>query len=128
MPTSVRAAQVTVFVMMGLCLLMSVVVGVGSGSRAAGATFGQNLMGCVLFVLAFRYRTAGNGVRVASIVLASVQIVLALGGTARGIQGGIFALAGAVTVVVLLSQGTAGAWFKRARVPGLPYGAGPAVR
>ncbi|WP_406510972.1 hypothetical protein [Streptomyces sp. NBC_00212] len=103
----------TIFAMMGLCLLMSVLVGMAQSTQAAGATFGQNFMGCVLFVLAFRYRTAGNGVRITSIVLASVQIVLALSGTARGIQGGVFAVIGAITVVVLLSQRTASAWFKR---------------
>ncbi|MFD1663507.1 hypothetical protein ACFSL4_36440 [Streptomyces caeni] len=57
-------------------------------------------MGPVRLVLAFRYRTAGTGVRTTSIVLASVQILPALGGTARGVPGGAFALLGAITEVV----------------------------
>ncbi|MBT2506961.1 hypothetical protein J7I98_13885 [Streptomyces sp. ISL-98] len=126
MPTSVRAARVAIFVMMGLCLLVSVLVGVVVSPRAAGAAFGQNLMGCVLFILAFRYSKATNGVRVTSIVLASVQIVLALGGTARGVQGGIFGLVGAITIVVLLSRRTAGEWFNRPRTP--DNGPGHAVK
>src|SRR3954464_7109782 len=115
MPTSVRAAQITAFAMMGLCVVLSVLLSVVDSPRTGGANFSQNLMGIVLFVLAFRYGTAGKGVRTASIVLASVQIVFTLGGTARGIPGGIFALAGAIVIVVLLSQRTAGQWFNRPR-------------
>lgn len=118
MPGVVRAAQITIWAMTGLILLVSPLVGLAEGPRAAGQTFGQNLMGLVLFVLAFRYRTAGTGVRTTSIVLASIQILLALGGTARGVPGGAFALLGAITVVVLLSQGSAGQWFRRPRLPG----------
>uniref|UniRef100_A0AAU2UX09 Uncharacterized protein n=1 Tax=Streptomyces sp. NBC_00003 TaxID=2903608 RepID=A0AAU2UX09_9ACTN len=117
MPASVRAAQITIWVMMGLCLLMSIALSIADTPRVGGANFSQNLMGCVLFVLAFRYGTAGKGVRTASIILASVQIMMALGGTARGIPGGVFALVGAIVVVVLLSQRTAGEWFRRPRSP-----------
>ncbi|MEC4015373.1 hypothetical protein [Streptomyces sp. H27-D2] len=127
MPTSVRAARVTIFVMTGLIiLLMAALVGIAGNSRAAGAVCGQNLLGWVLFILAFRYRTAKNGVRVTSIVLASVHILLTLSATFRGVPGGIFALAGAITIVVLLSRRTAREWFNRPRTPG--YGPGPVVQ
>lgn len=117
MPGSVRGAQVTVFAMMGLCVAMSVLVGIAQDAEAAGANFSLNLPGCVLFVLAFWYGRGGNGMRVTSIVLASVQILFGLSGAAQGIGGGIFALAGAVAIVAQLSQSSAGAWFRRPRGP-----------
>jgi hypothetical protein len=120
MPTTVRAAQITIWVMTGLTVLISVLVGLADGSRSAGASSGQNLLGYVLFVLAFRYGKAGDWMRITSIVLASLQILLAMSGTFRGIVGGVFPLVGAVVVVVLLSQGSAGAWFRRPRAQGSP--------
>src|SRR5690606_40207219 len=69
----------------------------------------------VLLVLAFLFPSAGPGVRVAALVLGSVQILLALGGAAQGTPFGILPLAGAVAVVVLLGQGSAGGWFRRPR-------------
>ena len=118
MPTAVRAAQIAIRAMTGLTVLTSILVGLADGPRSSGASAGQNLLGYVLFVLAFRYGKAGNGVRITSIVLASVQILLALSGTVRGIVGGVFALVGAIVVVVLLSQGVTGQWFRRPRSQG----------
>ncbi|MFF7855463.1 hypothetical protein [Streptomyces sp. NPDC007904] len=120
MPASVRAARVVVFVMAGLGVLTGFVVGAAAGADNAGRSFAPYLMTCVLFVLAFRYPKAGSGVRVTSIVLASVQILLALGATANRTPFGIIPLAGAVAVVVLLSRSAAGEWFRRHRANGVP--------
>ncbi|MFI9821688.1 hypothetical protein ACIHFC_14630 [Streptomyces sp. NPDC052013] len=120
MPGPVRAAQVVVFATLGLGVLLTVLVAVGAGAQASGRFFSTYLMTLVLFVLAFRYPKAGNGVRVASIVLACVQILFALSATARGVPLGIVPLGSAIAVVVLLSQGSAGAWFKRPRAHGVP--------
>ncbi|WP_159027793.1 hypothetical protein [Streptomyces pactum] len=108
--------------MTGLVLLAVVVWGAGFGAEDAGRLFATNLMGWALFVLSFRYGTGGNGVRVASIVLASVQIAFSLGGIAQGNGGGGLPLFGAIAVVALLSQSAAAQWFKRPRAGGLPYG------
>ncbi|MER7199211.1 hypothetical protein CG723_38255 [Streptomyces sp. CB01635] len=118
MPSSLRAARTTTFVMVGLALLASVAVGVTEGARGAGAAFGGNILGVALLVLACFYGRAGRGLRVTSIVIASVQILLGLSGTLRGNIGGPIALIGAVVMVVLLSQASTGAWFRRPRTPG----------
>lgn len=118
MPSSLRAARTTTFVMVGLALLASVAVGVTDGARGAGAAFGGNIFGVALLVLACFYGRAGRGLRVTSIVIASVQILLGLSGTLRGNIGGPIALVGAVVMVVLLSQASTGAWFRRPRTPG----------
>lgn len=115
MPGPVRAAQIVIFATTGLAVLLTVLVAVAAGAEASGRFFATYLMSAVLCVLAFRYPTAGNGVRVASLVLASVQILFALGATARGVPLGILPLGSAVAVVVLLSQGSAGQWFRRHR-------------
>ncbi|MEU9669618.1 hypothetical protein AB0E25_29355 [Streptomyces bobili] len=122
MPGSVRAAQIVIWVLAGLMLLVVLVWGFGSGSEQAGRLIGANLMGWVLFGLSFRYPTAGNGVRIASIVLASLQIAMSLGGLSQGNGGGGFPLIGAIVVVILLNQGSAAQWFKRPRTMGDPYG------
>ncbi|MEV6960157.1 hypothetical protein AB0M97_13320 [Streptomyces sp. NPDC051207] len=125
MPGPVRAAQVLVFVMAGLAVLHPAVVAAASGAESAGRSFAMYLMTVPLFVLAFRYGTAGNGVRIASIVLVSVQAFLAVGAAARGTGGGFLPLAGALTVLFLLTPATARAWFRRPRggaAPQPPYG------
>ncbi|MEU0337655.1 hypothetical protein ABZ092_01300 [Streptomyces bobili] len=122
MPGSVRAAQIVIWVLAGLMLLVVLVWGFGSSSEAAGRLTGANLMGWVLFGLSFRYPTAGNGVRIASIVLASLQIAMSLGGLSQGNGGGGFPLIGAIVVVILLNQGSAAHWFQRPRTMGDPYG------
>ncbi|MBT3151551.1 hypothetical protein HTV45_11760 [Streptomyces sp. CHD11] len=120
MPGSVRAAQIVIFVTFGLGVLITVLVGAVVGAEEAGRFFSTYLMSVALFVLAFRYPKAGNGVRVASIVLASVQILFALSATAQGVPLGILPLGTAIAVVVLLSQGSAGRWFRRHRADGVP--------
>ncbi|MFD5268020.1 hypothetical protein [Streptomyces sp. NPDC058335] len=122
MPGSVRAAQIVIWVLAGLMLLIVLVWGFGSSSREAGRLTGTNLMGWVLFVLSFRYPTAGNGVRITSIVLAALQIALSFGGLSRGDGGGGFPLIGAIVVVVLLNRSSATQWFQRPRDPAAPYG------
>jgi hypothetical protein len=119
LPASVRSAQIVVWVMAGLSLLLAFAVG---DAEAAGRIIGSNLLLWVIVVLAFLYPTAGNGVRVASLVLAGVQILFALGAAARGAQGGIVPLAASVTVLVLLSRRAARDWFRRPRPGAAPQG------
>ncbi|MEV5905858.1 hypothetical protein [Streptomyces sp. NPDC052127] len=122
MPGSVRAAQVVIWVMAGLTMLIVLVWGFGSSAEAAGRLFATNTMGWALFFMAFTYHRAGSGVRTTSVVLASVQIVFSLGGLANGTGGGGLPLVGAISVAVLLNQGGARNWFNRPRGNVLPYG------
>src|SRR5690606_9316122 len=120
MPGSVRASQIVIFATFGFGVLISIVVGVVVGPEEAGRAFSAYLMSLVLFILAFQYPKAGHGVRVASIVLASVQILFALSAAAQGVPLGIVPLGTGIALVVLLSQGTAGQWFRRPRANGVP--------
>ncbi|MEU3843300.1 hypothetical protein AB0E88_25070 [Streptomyces sp. NPDC028635] len=120
MPQAVRGAQVLNFVMGGLGVLFTVLAGALVSAYAAGRVLAPFLPACVLFVLAFLYPKAGNGVRIASIVLAAVQILIALGATANGTPGAVVPLGGAVAVIVLLGRRSASQWFGRPRTPALP--------
>ncbi|WP_159042678.1 hypothetical protein [Streptomyces curacoi] len=110
-----RAAQIVIWVMAASGLLFTFVVAAASGAEASGRFFSSFLLTVPLTILAFQYPRAGNGVRVASIVLAGVQIVFGLGSLANRNPGGLIALAGAITVVVLLAQSAASQWFRRPR-------------
>ncbi|WP_433855228.1 hypothetical protein [Streptomyces kronopolitis] len=112
MPGTVRAARITALVMAGVCLVGTVLGGVLGGPRLAGAAFAGGVLNLVVGILALRYGSAGKGVRVASIVLASMQILVGLGAMARA-GSGLLPLAGAITLVALLSQASAKAWFTR---------------
>ncbi|MFH8797980.1 hypothetical protein ACH4F6_00030 [Streptomyces sp. NPDC017936] len=120
MPASVRSAQVVNFVIAGLGSLLTVVVGAAAGAEAAGRSLAGYLTAFVLCVLAFLYPKAGNGVRVASVVLAVLQILAGAGAAANHDSGGVVPLGGAIAVVVLLTQRSAIQWFGRPRTPGAP--------
>ncbi|MEU0684496.1 hypothetical protein [Streptomyces albogriseolus] len=120
MPGPVRAAQIVIFAAFGVGVLLTVLVAAGAGAYGAGRFFGMHLMTAVLFVLAFRFPTAGNGVRVASVVLACLQIFFALSGTARGVPLGVLPLGTGVAVLVLLCREPSKQWFRRQRANGVP--------
>ncbi|CAL9551776.1 hypothetical protein SUDANB21_04456 [Streptomyces sp. enrichment culture] len=120
MPGPVRAAQIVMFATFGIGVLLTVLVAADFGARESGRFFSSYLLPTVLFVPALRFRTAGNGVRMASIVLASLQIVFALGGAARGIPFGILPVGTGIAVLVLLCQTSAKQWFRRQHTNGVP--------
>ncbi|MFE0105431.1 hypothetical protein [Streptomyces sp. NPDC059009] len=117
MPGNVRAAQIVLWVLAGLTVLGTVAIAAMGDAATAGAAFGVNICLFVAAGFAFTFKTAGHGIRVTCIVLTSVQIAFALGGAAGGNAGGLLPLLGSIAVVVLLSLGSAGAWFKRPRTP-----------
>ncbi|MFJ8308518.1 MULTISPECIES: hypothetical protein [unclassified Streptomyces] len=117
MPGAVRAAQVVIFSMGGLSALGSVIMGAVSGAEAAGYAIGANLCGWVLVVFAFLFDSGRRGVRVTSIVFASIQILFGLGSIGAHRPAGVLPGLAAAAVVVLLSQGSAGQWFGRPRIP-----------
>ncbi|MEU6821719.1 hypothetical protein ABZ921_13895 [Streptomyces atriruber] len=116
MPGVVRAAQIVIWVLAGLTVLGSIFLIALSNPETAGAALGVNICLLVAAGMAFRFGTAGHGIRVTCIVLMSVQILFGLGGAASGNPGGLLPLLGAIATVILLSQSIAGAWFKRPRV------------
>ncbi|MEV5977972.1 hypothetical protein [Streptomyces sp. NPDC052114] len=115
MPGVVRAAQIVLWVLGGLLVFGVFGLIFTVNPETAGAALGVNICLLVSACMAFRFGTVGNGIRVTCIVLMSVQIAAALGGAASGNPAGLLPLLGAIAVVVLLSQGAAGAWFKRPR-------------
>ncbi|MGW0903901.1 hypothetical protein [Streptomyces sp. NPDC002853] len=118
MPSSVRAAQIIIWVLSGMCVLGSIIGGAVYGPAAAGAVIGANFLLIPLCVLASLFQSPGHGKRVASIVLSSVQILVGLGSLGRGAGlGGLILVGCSIALVILLSQGPAGAWFKRPRTP-----------
>ncbi|MFE7962091.1 hypothetical protein ACFU0X_03410 [Streptomyces cellulosae] len=119
MPGPVRAAQIAIFATFGIGVLLTVLVAADFGARESGRFFSSYLMPTVLLVPALRFRTAGNGVRVASIVLASLQIVFALSGAARGIPFGVLPAGTGIAVLVLLCQTSAKQWFRRQHTNGV---------
>ncbi|MEU3288631.1 hypothetical protein [Streptomyces longwoodensis] len=125
MPAGVRAAQSVNFAVAGLGLLLTVVVSATAGAYESGRLISGYLLAFVLCALAFAYPKAGNGVRVASIVVAVLQILMGLGSMANGTFLGIVPLGGAVTVVVLLTQRPATQWFTRPRTPNAPQQQAP---
>ncbi|WP_406004930.1 hypothetical protein OG440_01210 [Streptomyces sp. NBC_00637] len=117
-----RAAQVVIWAMAGVTMLIILVLGFGAGAESAGRLTATNLMGWVLFFMAFAYQKSGSGARTTSVVLASLQIAFSLGGLANGTGGGGLSLIGAVAIVVLLNQDSAKIWFNRPRGNALPHG------
>jgi hypothetical protein len=130
MPGSVRAAQIVIWATGGLALLIMIMAGVVSGPYALGQIIGANLLVWPLFVMAFFYGRTGHPMRVTSIVFASLNIVFGLGAISSGLRGeggggGGFAFLGGIVVVILLSQGSAGQWFRRPRGAWQAQGQGP---
>lgn len=114
MPGSVRSAQVISFVAGGLGLAL-VALAIASGNPELGGAlifgFGPAI---VLGIMAFNYGSAGNGVRTASIVFA---VLFAVFGLNVGNPPSLVGLVGGIVLTILLSQRSAGAWFRRPRNP-----------
>ncbi|MGH4033944.1 hypothetical protein ACQB60_33995 [Actinomycetota bacterium Odt1-20B] len=117
MPGVVRAAQIVLWSLAGLGVLGITAAGALGGARLAGAVTAAYIFFFICAGFAFNFGKAGNGARVTCIVLMSVEILVALGTLGRGGGGAVVALGAAIAVIILLSQGAAGAWFKRPRTP-----------
>lgn len=115
MPGSVRAARIVLWVLAGLVIIGSIGIAATGDSETAGAAVGVNFLLMVAAGLAFRFPKGGGGLRVACIVLMALHALSALAGAAGGNPGGLVPLLGAIAVIILLAQGTAGAWFNRPR-------------
>ncbi|MBO1329728.1 hypothetical protein [Streptomyces sp. VRA16 Mangrove soil] len=114
MPPSVRAARIVAQVLAGLIIVTAVAIGVVAGPEAAGEVIGSSLLTLVVASLSWRFHCAGNGLRITSIILSSMQIFFALGAVAEHVKGGgVLPLGSSIALVTLLSQSSAKAWFTR---------------
>ncbi|UGT44036.1 hypothetical protein LTV02_11905 [Nocardia yamanashiensis] len=108
MPGSVRAARIISWLYGLLGIALPVVAGVTGNYELCGALVGVFLPAYFLAILAFGYTVNGNGLRVASIIFASLGLLLVLSRV-----GGLLNLAPNLAIIILLARSEAGAWFKR---------------
>ncbi|MFI9502874.1 hypothetical protein [Nocardia sp. NPDC052566] len=112
MPGTVRAAQIISFLMAGLGILLGTVAGALGKFELLGALVFGFSPALVLGILAFSFGYAHRGTRISSIVLGSFLALFGLNPTS---PPGLLGLIMGITIVVLLAQGSAGAWFNRPR-------------
>ncbi|MFI9508145.1 hypothetical protein [Nocardia sp. NPDC052566] len=131
MPGSVRAAQITIFVIAGIGLLVTVFQGVTIDSYYAGRDTAMYGLYWILAIVACFFGVGGNGIRITATVLVALEAFCGLGAFASagrpqplttsgqyyapGILAGPLILVAAIAIIVLLYQGSAGRWFKRPR-------------
>ncbi|MFG3255437.1 hypothetical protein [Streptomyces sp. NPDC048172] len=115
MPANVRAARVLALLLAasGLTLLWLVGTG-GSGARGMGAVTPTVLLNVVLGVLALRYVSGRDGLRLGSILLNALQVPVSFLSLA-GNPYGALTLIGNLVLIVLLARVSAKRWFMRAR-------------
>ncbi|MDI5976732.1 hypothetical protein [Amycolatopsis magusensis] len=132
MPGLMRGARVLLFVMGGIQLTVGVLVaGLLAGIVAnAGGSIADVVpivsallgLGAMSIILGTRFATGGGGVRVTTIVYASLMIVACLGSLGLGDGSGliftggpVIGLAGGGIILALMVTAQAGAWFDRPR-------------
>lgn len=116
MPGVLRAAQVILFVAMGLAVVGVVVVSSLRGAEASGRMIGSILPLIGAFICALRFNSGGGGVRITAIVFTSLMILFGLGQAGNGDPSGLgWALFFATPVLVLLCLRPSSAWFDRPR-------------
>ncbi|MGW3565342.1 hypothetical protein ACWDSL_15935 [Streptomyces sp. NPDC000941] len=110
MPGTVRAAQILVFVMVGLVALRIALAG---DPEKAGEITGASFPVIIAFVCALRFGKSKS--RMTTIVAASLMIAIAFRAMGQGQPAGLVDLVIGVTIVVLLSLRQSAQWFHRAR-------------
>ncbi|MGQ4599697.1 hypothetical protein [Nocardia sp. R6R-6] len=113
MPRPVRAAQIISWLFGGLGVALAVLAGAMNKPELCGALIGGFLPAFFLALFACGFTVNGNGVRVAAIVFAGVGILWGLSGMSQGRPPGLLGFGASLAIVILLSQRSAGAWFKR---------------
>uniref|UniRef100_A0AAU2JUR2 Integral membrane protein n=1 Tax=Streptomyces sp. NBC_00049 TaxID=2903617 RepID=A0AAU2JUR2_9ACTN len=142
MPGLLKTSRVLLFIIGGLQLIIGLVAGIGgaalsSSTSSSSASTAGDLAGGILVIvglfvaaggvlaifLGAKFAKGGNGIRITTIVYASLSLLGSLGnfanlsadGAPTGIFGGIIGLAigGVIMASVVSSDGAA--WFKRPR-------------
>ncbi|MFC3965713.1 hypothetical protein [Nocardia jiangsuensis] len=115
MPGSVRAAQI-IALLMGIAGVVAIGAAIAVGrAELAGQLTAGFLLPIVLAAMAFAFGSAGNGLRVTAIVLASLQALLSFGAAASRQPPGLLGVISGGAVLCLLAQQTAKHWFERPR-------------
>ncbi|WP_246124517.1 hypothetical protein [Nocardia bhagyanarayanae] len=94
---------------------MTVAVVVAVDPELAGQLMAGFLLLFVIAGCTLGFGRGGNVLRVTVIVLASIQGLCGLGATAAQLPPGLLGTIVGITIVILLSQKSSGAWFKRPR-------------
>lgn len=139
MPSLMKTARVLLFIMAGLQLVVGIGLGfvvgaaqdvsngVGSGdTTGALAGLGFALVGFVIILgvlsifLGVKFATGGSGIRITTIVYASLMILggisnLVTGGGGSATFGGIISLAISGVIMASMVNAQASAWFNRPR-------------
>ncbi|WP_051723512.1 hypothetical protein [Streptomyces albus] len=115
MPGVLRAAQVILFVAMGLAFVAVVVASAMAGAEASGRAIGSALPVIGAFICALRFNSGGSGVRVTAIVFTSLMILFGMGQAGNGNPAGLLWALLAIPALVLMCLRPSGAWFDRAR-------------
>ncbi|WP_040806635.1 hypothetical protein [Nocardia concava] len=137
MPGTVRAARIVLFVVSGIGVLVTVVQGTMGDpdwrSYMVGFDIVLYLLIWIMALLACFYTSGRNGIRITTIVLCVLQGLSSLGQMSAAGSGqaardaakagtgyagplyGVLTFGTALLVLILLSQGVSGRWFKRPR-------------
>ncbi|WP_431958037.1 hypothetical protein [Nocardia lijiangensis] len=113
MPAGVRAAQILCWLFGGLGVALMVLAGVTDNWELFGLLIVGFFPAFFLAIFACGFTVNGNGVRVAAITFASFGILVGLSGMSGDLPPGPFGFGASLAIVILLSQSSAGAWFKR---------------
>ncbi|MEV0293800.1 hypothetical protein [Nocardia sp. NPDC050710] len=113
MPGGVRAAQIVCWLFGGLGVGLSVLAGVTDKWELFGALIWGFFPAFFLAIFACGFTVNGNGVRVVAIVFASFGTLVGLSGMSGGLPPGPLGFGASLAIVILLSQHSAGVWFKR---------------
>ncbi|GAA4904218.1 hypothetical protein ACFPM3_29520 [Streptomyces coeruleoprunus] len=139
MPGLMQTARVLLFIVAGLQIIVGIVLAimfaavqdVGNSTGAESATNALAGLGYILVVivlgfaawaiiLGVKFSKGGGGVRVATIVYASLYILLSLanfaGGTSSSAVGGVIGLAIGGIILASMVNSSASAWFNRPRM------------
>lgn len=138
MPGLLKTSRVLLFIIGGLQILFGIIAAVGGAAlsstdstSAAGDVVGGVLIlvavivvvfGVLAIVLGAKFAKGGNGVRITTIVFASLSILGSLGNFANAsanggsaIYGGIVGLAISGIILASVVSSSGAAWFKRPR-------------
>ncbi|MGW3936919.1 hypothetical protein [Streptomyces phaeochromogenes] len=139
MPGLMKTARVLLFIMAGLQILFGIIAGIAVGavqdvSNGVGSGDDTDTLAGLGFVLAaflvglgalsiflgVKFKNGGSGIRVTTIVYASLMILGGLVNTVQGAGGsgtfgGLISLAIAGIILASMVNGAASAWFNRPR-------------
>ncbi|MFB7716850.1 hypothetical protein [Nocardia sp. NPDC056100] len=113
MPGAARAAQILSWSFGALGIVLSVIAGIYGTAELCGVLIAGFLPAFFLALFAFGYTVNGNGLRIAAIVGASLQMLWGVSGTMQKVPPGFLDTLVGLTIVILLCRNSSESWFKR---------------